>query len=244
MAMTYNRRAVADETEDIHFITATSMGLLSCHQCGKLWQGAVPGERCAHCNATLHRRKPDSINRTWALLITAAIMYIPANMMPVMVTSTFFESHQDTILSGILFFWVSGEWGLAAIVFIASFLVPLFKIASLLILVMSAQQKSTWRQLERAKLYRMIELIGRWSMLDVFVVSLLVGLVQMQGFAQITAGIGIVAFGAVVVFTMLASISFDPRLIWDTEQVTVDAERLADFDNTMDGIAESQKGTQ
>ncbi len=244
MAMTYSSRAVPDETEDSHLMTATGMGLLSCHQCGKLWQDAAPGEHCAHCNATLHRRKPDSINRTWALLITATIMYIPANMMPVMVTSTFFESHQDTILSGILFFWVSGEWGLAAVVFIASFLVPLFKLASLLILVISAQQKSTWRQLERAKLYRMIELIGRWSMLDVFVVSLLVGLVQMQGFAQITAGIGIVAFGAVVVFTMLASLSFDPRLIWDTDQVVHDAPHQAVFENTIDGIAESQKGTQ
>ena len=204
--------------EPQHFRTATGMGLLSCHQCGKLWEDAGEGESCAHCNATLHVRKPDSINRTWALLVAACIMYIPANMLPVMVTSTFFESHQDTILSGIIFFWVSGEWGLAAVVFIASFLVPLLKITSLFILLISAQQKSTWRQLERAKLYRMIELIGRWSMLDVFVVSLLVGLVQMQGFAQINAGVGIMAFGAVVVLTMLASISFDPRLIWDTEQ--------------------------
>jgi paraquat-inducible protein A len=105
------------------------------------------------------------------------------------------------------------------VVFIASFLVPLLKITALFILLISAQQKSTWRQLERASLYRMIELIGRWSMLDVFVVSLLVGLVQMQGFAQINAGVGIMAFGAVVVLTMLASISFDPRLIWDTEQI-------------------------
>lgn len=243
MSMTYTSPALPDEAEDMHFNTATSMSMLSCHQCGKLWQGAEQGERCDHCSATLHRRKPDSINRTWALLMTACIMYIPANMMPVMVTSTFFESHQDTILSGILFFWVSGEWGLAAVVFIASFLVPLFKIASLLILVISAQRKSTWRQLERAKLYRMIELIGRWSMLDVFVVSLLVGLVQMQGFAQISAGIGIVAFGAVVVFTMLASISFDPRLIWDTDH-NYDASQHATFEITNTGIAESQKGTQ
>lgn len=204
-------------TQNTRFDTVSSMGLLSCHQCGKLWKNAQQGERCAHCNARLHSRKPNSINRTWALLITACIMYIPANIMPVMITSTFFDSHQDTILSGILFFWVSGEWGLASVVFIASFLVPLLKLASLFILLISAQQKSTWRQLQRAKLYRMIELIGRWSMLDVFVVSLLAGLVQLQGFAQINAGIGIVAFGAVVVLTMLASISFDPRLIWDAE---------------------------
>jgi paraquat-inducible protein A len=200
-----------------HFNTAQHMGLLACHRCGKLWADARDGEPCPHCNATLHVRKPDSINRTWALLIAACIMYIPANMMPVMVTSTFFESTEDTILSGIVFFWVTGEWGLAAVVFIASFLVPLLKLTSLFILLISVQQKSIWRQLERAKLYRLIELIGRWSMLDVFVVSLLVGLVQMQGFAQISAGIGIVAFGAVVVLTMLASLSFDPRLIWDTD---------------------------
>ncbi|HSH73392.1 MAG TPA: paraquat-inducible protein A [Methylophilaceae bacterium] len=210
---------VAQDTTDdktASFNSVGSLGMLACHQCGKLWKDAEEGECCAHCNATLHARKPDSINRTWALLIAACIMYIPANMMPVMITSTFFETHQDTILSGIIFFWVSGEWGLAAVVFIASFLVPLLKLASLFILVISAQRQSAWRRLERARLYRMVELIGRWSMLDVFVVSLLVGLVKMEGFAQITAGVGIVAFGAVVVLTMLASLSFDPRLIWDT----------------------------
>ena len=235
MPNAYRDIAAQNKPEVTRFKTATSMGLLSCHQCGKLWQGAQEGERCAHCSAILHIRKPDSINRTWALLITACIMYIPANTLPVMVTSTFFESHQDTILSGIIFFWVSKEWGLAAVVFIASFLVPLLKLTSLFILVLSAQQKSTWRQLERAKLYRLIELIGRWSMLDVFVVSLLVGLVQMQGFAQIQAGVGIVAFGAVVVLTMLASISFDPRLIWDADS---SAKRIpSNVTNT--GIAES-----
>jgi paraquat-inducible protein A len=239
----YHNIATHDTTENTHFNTATSMGLLSCHQCGKLWKDAEQGERCEHCNATLHTRKPDSINRTWALLIAACIMYIPANMMPVMITSTFFESHQDTILSGIIFFWVSGEWGLAAVVFIASFLVPLLKLASLFILLISAQQKSTWRQLERAKLYRMIELIGRWSMLDVFVVSLLVGLVQMQGFAQITAGLGIVAFGAVVVLTMLASISFDPRLIWDTANSHNDALQMQATDIKHTDIARSPEKT-
>ncbi|WP_020167259.1 MULTISPECIES: paraquat-inducible protein A [Methylotenera] len=206
----------SDDFDLANFDTARSLGILTCHQCSKLWKGAQQGEHCPHCNATLHIRKPDSINRTWALLIAACILYIPANMMPVMITSTFFDTHQDTILSGIIFFWISGEWGLAAVVFIASFLVPLLKLTSLFILLVTAQKKSDWRRLERAKLYRMVELIGRWSMLDVFVVSLLVGLVQIQGFAQITAGVGIVAFGAVVVLTMLASLSFDPRLIWDT----------------------------
>lgn len=214
------------------FKTTSSLGILACHQCGKLWKEAQEGERCLHCNATLHMRKPDSLNRTWALLITACIMYIPANMLPVMITSTFFDTHQDTILSGIIFFWVSGDWGLAAIVFIASFLVPLLKLASLFILVISAQRQSLWRQLERAKLYHLVEIIGRWSMLDVFVVSLLVGLVQIQGFAQITAGVGIVAFGAVVVLTMLASLSFDPRLIWDTADSQISSQSVTAIDGS------------
>ena len=239
MSNTYSHSFTQENNENTQINTVTGMGLLSCHQCGKLWKDAAPGERCAHCNATLHRRKPDSINRTWALLIAACIMYIPANLMPVMITSTFFESHKDTILSGIIFFWVSGEWGLAAVVFIASFLVPLLKLSALFILLISSQKKSTWRQLERAKLYRMIELIGRWSMLDVFVVSLLVGLVQMQGFAQINAGIGIAAFAAVVVLTMLASISFDPRLIWDPENFPENAPQSASPKNLNSGIAES-----
>ncbi|BCM26237.1 paraquat-inducible protein A [Methyloradius palustris] len=202
--------------------TAHSLGMMACHQCGKLWKNVRHHDHCGHCNAMLHARKPDSINRTWALLIAAGIMYLPANLMPVIITRTLLDTHQDTILSGVIFFWVSDEWGLAAIVFIASFLVPLLKLVSLTLLVVMAQKKSRWRQLERAKLYRMVEIIGRWSMLDVFVVSLLVGLVQIQGFAKITAGVGIVAFGAVVVLTMLASLSFDPRLTWDTdEQSTV-----------------------
>jgi len=210
--------------------TARSLGIVACHQCGKLWTKIQLHDRCGHCNAILHARKPDSINRTWALLIAAGIMYLPANLMPVMITRTLLDTHQDTILSGVIFFWVSDEWGLAAIVFIASFLVPLLKLVSLTLLVVMAQKKSRWRQLERAKLYRMVEIIGRWSMLDVFVVSLLVGLVQIQGFAKITAGVGIVAFGAVVVLTMLASLSFDPRLTWDTDNRDADEQGTVNND--------------
>ena len=128
---------------------------------------------------------------------------------------TLFGAQSDTIMSGVIYFWVSGAYGLAAIVFIASFLVPLFKLAALFVLVVSAQRRSEWRRTERARLYHAIEVIGRWSMLDVFVVAVLAGLVRIQGFAEITAGVGIAAFGAVVVLTMLASLSFDPRLSWD-----------------------------
>ncbi|RZL66241.1 MAG: paraquat-inducible membrane protein A [Variovorax sp.] len=201
--------------------SAAASGLKGCHHCGAVWQDAADGEGCGRCGTRLHTRKPDSINRTWALLAAACILYIPANLLPVMVTRSFFGQQTDTILSGVIFFWVSGSYGLAAIIFIASFLVPLFKLAALVLLNLMAQRRSEWRQLERAKLYRILEVIGRWSMLDVFVVSLLAGLVRIQGFAEITAGVGIAAFGAVVVLTMLASLSFDPRLTWDTGRDTV-----------------------
>ena len=197
-------------------VTAAALGLEACRHCAAVWRDAKDGEPCGVCGTRLHTRKPNSLNRTWALLIAACILYIPANLLPVMVTKSFFGTQQDTILSGVIFFWVSGAYGLAAIVFIASFLVPLFKLSVLMILLISVQRRSVWRQPERVKLYRMIEIIGRWSMLDVFVVSLLTGLVQIQGFAQVTAGVGIGAFGGVVVLTMMASLSFDPKLIWDT----------------------------
>ncbi len=194
---------------------AIDLGLVGCRHCGAVWEGAADGDACQRCGTRLHIRKPDSLNRTWAFLIAACVMYIPANMLPVMITRSLLGSQDDTILSGIIFFWVSGSYGLAAIIFIASFLVPLFKLAALFVLVVSAQRRSNWRREERAKLYHLIELIGRWSMLDVFVVALLAGLVRIQGFAEITAGVGIAAFGSVVVLTMLASLSFDPKLTWD-----------------------------
>jgi paraquat-inducible protein A len=204
--------------EDAHVPTAASLGLTACPHCAAVWKGAQEGEACGRCGTRLHTRKPQSLNRTWALLIAACMMYIPANLLPVMITRTLFGAQYDTILSGVIYFWVSGAYGLAAIVFIASFLVPLFKLAVLFLLVVLAQRGSTWRRRERAKLYHIIEVIGRWSMLDVFVVSLLTGLVQIQGFAVITAGVGIAAFGSVVVLTMLASLSFDPKLTWDSRE--------------------------
>jgi paraquat-inducible protein A len=207
--------AMSQEATGAAALTADSLGMIACHACGAVWRDASEGEHCERCDATLHRRRPKSIQRTWAFLIAACILYIPANMMPVMITSTLLDEKRDTIMSGIIYFWVSGEWGLAAVVFIASFLVPLFKLSAMALMLLSAQNRSTWRLLQRARLYRIVEFIGRWSMLDVFVVALLAGLVQIHGFATITAGPGVAAFGSVVVLTMLASISFDPRLAWD-----------------------------
>ncbi len=199
--------------------TAAGLGLQSCNHCGTVWRDAAEGDPCGRCGTHLHRRKPQSIQRTWAYLIAACIMYVPANLLPVMITKSLLGTQYDTILSGVIYFWVSGAYGLAAIIFIASFLVPLFKLTALILLAVLAQRHSSWRQPERARLYQALEVIGRWSMLDVFVVSLLAGLVRIQGFAEISAGVGIAAFGAVVVLTMMASLSFDPRLTWDSKDV-------------------------
>ena len=164
----------------------------------------------------MHIRKPDSIARTWALIIAAAILYIPANVLPIMVTGSIFGSQKDTIMSGVVYLWTSGSWPLALVVFIASVLVPMAKLIALIILVISVQRRSRWQPVQRTKLYRMVELVGKWSMLDVYVVTMLVALVQLGALATIAPGPGAMAFGAVVVLTMFAAMSFDPRLIWDS----------------------------
>ncbi|MCZ2495835.1 paraquat-inducible membrane protein A [Xylophilus sp. Kf1] len=204
--------------EHLPVTTARSAGLSPCRHCGTVWRDAPEGQSCERCGTVLRARKPDSFNRTWALLIAACVMYLPANLLPVMITRSLFGVQSDTILSGIIFFWISGSYGVAAIIFVASFLVPLFKLAALFILLVTARRRSEWRRGDRARLYHVVEFIGRWSMLDVFVVALLTGLVQIQGLAQITAGLGIAAFASVVVLTMLASLSFDPKLSWDDRE--------------------------
>jgi len=206
-----------DSAASPNLLSAQQCNLHGCHHCGTVWEGAAENAQCTVCHGRLRQRKTDSLTRTWAFLIAACIMYIPANLLPVMVTSTLLDVQQDTIMSGIIYFWTSGSWELAVVVFVASFLVPLFKLVSLILLTVSAGRRSSWQRLQRAKLYRLVEAIGRWSMLDVFVVALLAGLVQIEGFAKINAGVGVAAFGAVVVLTMLASLSFDPRLIWDED---------------------------
>lgn len=213
-----NAPEAAPSTNKAPVKTAAGLGMVLCHYCGALWKNVKAHDHCGQCGASLHVRKPDSINRTWAYLIAACIMYIPANVLPVMITSSIAGDHADTIMSGIIYFWVSGSWELAAIIFIASFLVPLFKLVALVILLITVQRGSNWRLLQRAKLYRLVEITGRWSMLDVYVVALLAGLVQIKGFATIYAGAGIAAFAAVVALTMFAAHSFDPRLTWDTHE--------------------------
>ena len=191
--------------------------VVPCHACGLVAPPLGKGRHlaCVRCGSTLHVRKPNSISRTWALLIAAMILYIPANLLPVMVTYTLFGAQNDTIMSGVVLFWTSGSKGLAIIIFIASVVVPMLKLGVLALLAWTAQRRSRWRPRQRTVLYRMVEFIGRWSMLDIFVVTLTVALVRFKSLAVITAGPGALAFGAVVVLTMLAAMQFDPRLIWD-----------------------------
>jgi paraquat-inducible protein A len=197
--------------------TAAESGLLNCHHCMQLARAVCirAGARCPRCGASLHLRKPHSIRRTWALLIGACILYVPANMLPVMITSSSFGRQADTIMSGVIYLWNSRSWPLAAIVFIASIAVPMIKLAVLSYLVTSSQLQWTTRRRSRTRLYRLVEFIGRWSMLDVFVVALLVALVHIKSLAVVQPGPGAAAFAGVVVLTMLAAMAFDPRLIWD-----------------------------
>jgi paraquat-inducible protein A len=152
------------------------------------------------------------------MLIAAYILYLPANLMTIMETGSLISYRKDTILSGIVHLWQSGSMVIAAIVFVASIVVPLFKLIALTYLLISVQKRSKQSPIERTQLFRLVELVGRWSMLDIYVVTLLAALVQMQSMATVKAGPGAIAFGAVVVLTMFAAMRFDPRLIWDPLQ--------------------------
>ena len=197
-------------------LTSAQAGLLVCHVCGLLSSpSGAHHPVCGRCGAALHVRKPDSIARSWAFLIAACVLYIPANVLPVMETGSLFGAQKDTIMSGVVYLWTSGSWPLAAIIFIASIAVPGAKLLALTVLLISVQRRSSEKPIERTKLYRVVELVGRWSMVDIYVAAILTALVQFKALATIKAGPGAVAFGAVVVLTMFAAENFDPRLIWD-----------------------------
>lgn len=193
--------------------------LTACHTCGQV-QGlpaARPEEEhaCVRCDTRIHLRKPDHLTRTWALLIAAAIMYIPANVLPVMIIDSLTDTTRHTILGGVIELWQSGSWDLALIVFVASVVVPLTKLLSLALLAVAAGRGSVANLRQRTRLYTAVEFIGQWSMLDVFVVILLSALAHFQGLMAISAGPGAAPFGLVVVLTMLAAMTFDPRRGWD-----------------------------
>ena len=192
---------------------ALQQGLAVCHTCLALIK--IESARCSRCGSAIHARIPDSIERTVALLIAAIVMYIPANLYPIMTTEQFGRPMDSTILGGVILLWKMGSYPVALIIFIASVLVPIGKILSIAALCWTVNGNHMTSQRQRTILYRVTELIGKWSMVDVFVVAILVALIQITGILVIRPGGAALAFAAMVILTMLSAISFDPRLIWD-----------------------------
>jgi paraquat-inducible protein A len=191
-------------------------GLASCTTCGLLSRPAAPDQlgACPRCGAALSARHHLSLQTTWALVIAAAVLFVPANAFPVLVTTTFGTTEASTILGGVVFLYKEGSWVLALIVLVASVVVPIGKLAALMYLMVTVQRGSLKSNHDRTRLYRLVEVIGRWSMLDVFVVAFIVALVQLDPLMSVAPGIGVMYFMAVVVLTMIAAHAFDPRLIW------------------------------
>lgn len=193
---------------------------VGCECCG--WIGEVDGDpsnvaavlRCARCRHPLAHPRDLGLERTWALLAASAVLMVPANVLPMMTTVQALRSTPHTLLGGIAELWLDGAWGLAALVFIASIVVPILKIGALGLLAWSVRHAPHWRPVERSRLYRLVQAVGHWSMLDVYVVLLLVGMVRFGNFAGAEPGPALLAFAATVVLTMLATHGFDPRWIW------------------------------
>jgi len=198
--------------------TALGGAAHACSACGlisRVPHGGSEGARCSRCRGRLHRRNPHSLQRTWALVLAALVLYVPANYYPVLVIEILGENTPNTILGGVQELVSSGMWELGILVFIASIAVPMLKLIGLSYLMLSVHWRSRWKPRDRTHLYRLIGYIGRWSMIDMFMTSILVALVQLGALATIDPGIGATCFGAVVVLTLFAANEFDPRLVWD-----------------------------
>lgn len=204
--------------ESIRGIPVARAHPIACHTCHLLCPSPSFGVHeltCPRCGTHLHRRKPNSIARTWSLILAAAILYIPANVLPITIVTSLGKKQADTIISGVMYFISTGMWPIALVIFVASVFVPLVKLFALSYLAFSVQRKSKWRPADRTKIYRMTEVVGRWSMVDVYVVTILVAMVNLGALAAVEAGPAAVYFCGVVIITMFAAMSFDPRLIWD-----------------------------
>ena len=192
---------------------AATLGLAGCHTCGKVSQ--VELGTCPRCGTCLHLRQPDSIRRTVAFMLAATALYIPANFLPMMTMVELGETTSNTIVGGIIYFWKSGAYPIALVILTASIIIPLLKIVALTWLCLAASGKLHPSPEMLGKIYWFTELLGRWSMVDIFVVGILVALVQLGNYMSVSPGPGALAFAGVVVLTMFAAMSFDPRLLWD-----------------------------
>jgi len=203
--------------------SAAARGLVSCSECALVSRPAAanaPGY-CPRCGQKLEFRRENAIERTWALLVAATVLYVPANLLPVLATTTVVSSADDTIMSGVIYLFASGSWPLGLIVFIASIVIPIGKIVALGYVLITVQRNAQANDRQRTRLYRIVEFIGRWSMLDVFVDTYIVALVQLSPLMSVEPGPGVPYFMAVVVLTMFAATSFDSRLIWDRSTPTL-----------------------
>ncbi|WP_223881548.1 paraquat-inducible protein A [Affinibrenneria salicis] len=194
--------------------------MCGCDVCGLV--SALPtndgDSRCPRCASRLTRHRPPGDARSWALLSAAVIFYIPANVLPVMYTSLFGRGSESTIMAGVIEFWRGGSYGIAAIIFIASVVIPCMKFLALGLLLITTRRHSGWARRERTRLYRITEWIGSWSMLDVVVVAVISALVQFHALSEAEPRAGIVFFALVVILTMLSALSFDPRRIWEGDK--------------------------
>ncbi|HTC10406.1 MAG TPA: paraquat-inducible protein A [Acetobacteraceae bacterium] len=188
---------------------------IGCETCGLVSVPTIDHPRCPRCEATLHPRKPDSISRTWALVIAAIVLYIPANVYPVLTVVQLGAGAPSTILGGVQELVESGMYPLAALVFFASIAVPMLKLVGLSFMLIATQTGHTGWLRDRTRLYHIVRWIGRWSMIDIFMEALLGALVRFGSVVTIEPGIGAVAFCAVVILTIIAAEIFDPRLMWD-----------------------------
>jgi paraquat-inducible protein A len=174
-------------------------------------------EECEQCGADVHQRHPNSLALTWGYVLAATLFLIPANIMPMMIVTSMGSDEGSTILEGVVYFLSHGDYGLGAVIFIASVAVPIFKLVVVYYLLLIVHFKQYDKALQGVKLFHIIHIIGKWSMLDIFVVALMVSMVQFQGLATIHTGGAAIAFCAAVIFTIIATEKFDPRLMFDGE---------------------------
>ncbi|MGI9319666.1 MAG: paraquat-inducible protein A [bacterium] len=198
------------------FVSARTLGVAGCHTCGKaVHLGKKSHVECPRCGAEVHYRKHDSVRRAWAFLIAAFIMYIPANTEPMMRTTALGTESADTIMEGVIYFLSHGDYLVGLVIFAASVMLPLLKMMALAYIYMMAEKQANNRRKEQNTLYKLAEILGKWSMLDIFVVGLMAGLVQLGGLTSIAPGPACIAFAAVVILTMISEMLYDPKLTWD-----------------------------
>ena len=206
--------------------TAAEQGLSGCPTCGLVNRLDTRKPRCRRCGERLHDRLPHSLQRTWALLFAAALLYLPANLYPIMTTTALGNSSSSTIIGGVVQLWQLGSYPVATVIFVASILVPVGKLLALGWLCIAAKRSAGYHPAIRTRLYRLTEFIGRWSMVDIFVVAILAALIRGGAIMSISPGPATLPFAGVVVLTMLAAYTFDPRLLWEPSSPVKEAHHV------------------